>query len=467
MVEIEAQLRAYATAVLYRIEPVTADEVSRAGEAPARSRRRWGLVAAVVLVVVLAAVPAAWLAWRSSDSGVGSVTSGSQDRKGLPTNWTRIDALSDAKVNASASSPKGVVAVGRGIWFSRDAQTWTPVLDPAELDVSSSFQEGYISDVTAAGRGFVAAGQAVDPASGQAVAAIWTSPDGQHWSRVRDPALEPPTPFIPAQDSTPTRGSIQAVTRGGPGLIAVGRVFAGQFQGSTLVSRAYEPAIWTSSDATHWKRVNATKAFGKGPSSWTLTDVVAHRGAIIATASVGNATVIFESPDGAHWQRIATEPGVFAQVVSYRSQLVAVGTQNPLTPRSTGPARAAIWTSSDGRHWRQAAASAPAGMASYTSIATSGQSLVAVGIRGDYEPAVDGIMSVSNDGHSWQPVANTGTAFAPRTGLSAVAAFGTHFVAFGSETTQGQGTTVDPYRGRNNLFISTSPVAAPRDRGRA
>ena len=302
MAEIEAQLRAYTATLLDRVEPVSADDVTEVAPSPRRSRRRLGLAAAVALVAALVAAPALWVVWRSSDSGVSRVTSGDRDRRALPTDWTRVDALGDARVNASAASPSGIVAVGAGIWFSREGQTWAQVLDPADVGAFSWPQEGSIADVIAAGRGFVAAGQAVDPASGQAVAAIWTSPDGEHWSRVRDPDLEPSTPPIPAQNTTPTRGSIAAVTRGGPGFVAVGTVFAGQFRGATLGTAPYAPAVWTSRDGTQWKRVDVTSAVGKGPSSWTLTDVVAQNGSVTLTSYgkdgrpgiPGGATLIFE-----------------------------------------------------------------------------------------------------------------------------------------------------------------------------
>jgi len=460
MAEIETQLRAYAAAVLDRVEPVSEDDVTEIVPSPRRSRRRLGLVAAVALVAALLGAPTAWIAWRSSDSGVSRVTSG---RRALPTNWTRVDALGGAQVNASASSPSGVVAVGAGIWFSRDGQTWAQVLAPADVGALSFPQQGSIADVTAAGRGFVAAGQAVDPASGQAVAAIWTSPDGEHWSRVRDPDLEPPTPPIPAQNTTPTHGSIAAVTRGGPGFVAVGAVFAGQFRGATLGTAPYEPAVWTSRNGAPWKRVDLTTAVGTGPSSWALTDVVAHNGSVYATATVGGVTVILESNGGSHWQRLATTTGTFNQVVRYRGSLVAVGSQTPNIANRGAEQRAAIWTSADARHWHRVAISAPALHSRYLSVAVRGRSLVAIGIFGHQEVFVDGIMSVSNDGHTWQPVTNNGPNFAPQTALTAVTAFGGRYLAFGTETTQGQGTPSDPYGSRNDLFISMDATASSRD----
>lgn len=450
MAEIEAQLRAYAPAVLDRVEPVTADEVTEGISSPPRLPRRRVLVAAVALVGALVVVSTTWIVWRSSGTGVDRVTSGREDLTGLPTNWTRIDALRDAQINAAASSPSGVVAVGSGIWFSRDAQTWTQVLDPAEVGASAAVQPGSVWDVTPSGRGFVAAGQATDPASGQAVAAIWSSPDGQRWARVRDPDLEPPTPPIPPTNSSPIRGSIDAVTRGSPGFVAVGRVFAGTFRGRTLGTAPYEPAVWTSRNGSAWKRVDVTNAVGKGPSSWKLSDVFEFDGSIFATAAVDNVTVVLESSNGASWRRVSTHTGTLARVVRYRGSLVAVGSQSPLGG-SEHDERAAIWVSRNARRWQRVTLSAPALHSHYGSVAVRGRSLVAVGTFGDQEVLVDGIMSVSNDGRAWDPVSTTGTAFAPDTVLTAVAAFGDRYVAFGSVTTVDENNA---YRSHNEVFLS-------------
>jgi hypothetical protein len=436
MVDLEPQLRAYATVVLDRIEPVSPDEVVQPAARARRSRRRAGLVAAAALLAVLVATPVVWLAVRSSETAVNRVASES-DRRNLPTNWTRIDGLVDAQVTASASSSLGVVAVGRGIWFSADGTAWRTVLEPTENNVPWP-QQAVITDVTSAGRGFLAAGQGVDPTSGQAVAAVWRSPDGQHWTRVHDPDLEPATPPIPAQNSTPVRGSIQAVARDRRGFVAVGRVFAGRSLGPAQVSTEYAPAIWSSTDGSHWKRVNATSAFGNGPSSWTLTDVVAYRGSMLAVATVQDATVIFESHDHGPWRRIATQPGFFGALVRYHNRLVAVGTKNPVTPRAQAlDAHAAVWMSSDARHWREVAAF-PDTSTTYHSVATNGRSLVAVGYR--TIPTVDGIMSVSSDARRWQTVATSGSAFAPGLDMYAVASFRGGYLAFGTELTLGDAT---------------------------
>ena len=452
MAELETQLHSYASALLDGFEPVSAEEITEGtpSRRVGRSRRLLGAVLAMTLVTVVAVGAALWLTGRGN--GV-RITSGIHHPPAAPTSWTRVDALQDAQVAAFASSAHGVVAVGSGIWFSSDGRTWTSVFDPAELGGSPAGQQGSINAVTAVGPGFVAAGQAVDPISGQAVAAIWTSPDGQHWTRVRDPALEPPTPPIPAGNTTPIRGSIQAIARGGPGLVAVGGVFAGSFVGKTLVTAPYNIAIWTSKDGAHWTRVDTRALYfgGGGSAQASLSTVIARGRSMIATGTDAGSTVVFESRDGTHWRHVAVVPGSFSQMTVYRRMLVAVGSDSGTSGSNE---RAIIWISTDATHWHQVLVSQPATFAAYRAVATTGQSLVAVGSAGRYEPIVDATLAVSNNARTWHPVPQNGATFASRTSLGPVTTIGSHYLVIGVDNTIGTGTASDPYRPSTALFIS-------------
>ena len=399
---------------------------------------------------------AAVVAWVSAPGGGPSVRITAS--RGLPIAWSRLDALQDApSIQAMASSGHAVVAVGSAIWYSSDARSWTQVLNPAAVgSLNPATQEGSINAVTVGGPGFVAAGQAVDPASGQAVAAIWTSPDGQHWTRILDPALEPPTPPIPTGDQTPVRGSIQAISRGGPGLVAVGGVFDGTFSGHTLVTTPYDPAIWTSADGQHWSRVDPGAVFGSRTGfsplvSLTTLTVKAHT--LVLAATYGDSTSVFVSSDGHHWQRTAMLSGSMSDLATYRGGFVAVGSEGG-TQGNTSQ-QAIIWTSPDAVHWHRAVVSAPAPFAKYTGVATTGRSLVVVGYRGVGEPVEDATMTVSNDAKTWVAVPRSGASFAARTTLSGVTStLGTGYLAFGVEVTSGNGSATSPFFQRTDLFAS-------------
>jgi hypothetical protein len=451
MADLETQLHSYASALLDGFEPVSTEEITEGIPTPraGRSRRMLGAVLAVALVTTLTVGAALWLTGHGN--GVRIASGGHPS--GAPTSWTRVDALQSAQVAAFASSAHGVVAVGSGIWFSSDGRTWTSVFDSTGLGGGPAGQQGSINSVTVGGPGFVAAGQAVDPISGQAVAAIWTSPDGQHWARVRDPALEPPTPPIPAGNSTPIRGSIQAIARGGPGLVAVGGVFAGSFVGNTLVTAPYDIAIWTSKDGAHWTRVDTRALYfgGGGSVQASLNSIIAHDRSMIATGTDAGSTVVFESRDGTHWQHVAVVPGSFSQMTVYRHLLVAVGNDGGT---SDSTERGIIWTSTDARHWHQTLVSQPAPFAVYRGVATTGQSLVVAGSRGRYEPILDATLAVSSNARTWRLVPQNGDTFAARTSLGPITTIGSHYLVTGVDNTIGTGTANDPYRPRTVLFIS-------------
>ena len=453
MADLETQLHSYASALLEGIEPVSANEITQSTRTrrSVRSGRHVRPVVVLALVTVLAVGAVVWLTGRGN---VARVASGVHHPTVAPTSWTRVDALHDAQVAAFASSAHGVVAVGGGIWFSSDGRTWTSVFDPAELGGSPAGQQGSINAVTVGGPGFVAAGQAVDPVSGQAVAAIWTSSDGQHWTRVFDPALAPPIPPIPAGNTTPVRGFIQAITRGGPGLVAIGGVFGGTFAGRTLVTSPYDPAVWTSSDGLHWVRAKTGSAFGSRTSAsplLSLTNVIARGRTLILTGVYRSVTSVFESRDGTQWRHLADVAGSFSQVTVYGRMLVAVGDDGGTDGADE---RAIIWTSTDATHWHQVLVSEPATFAVYRSVATTGGSLVAVGSTGRYEPIVDAILAVSNNARTWQPVPNNGETFASRTDLGPVTTIGGHYLVVGVDNTIGTGTASDPYRPHTVLFVS-------------
>jgi hypothetical protein len=366
-----------------------------------------------------------------------------------PGAWVRSTALGGAlSIDAAAWSAAGAVAVGDGIWFSPDGNSWRSVLDPRELGGRPGGQEGQLDALTPFGRGFVAAGQAVDPASGQAVAAVWTSPDGTSWTRARDVDLEPPTPAIPAGNTTPVRGSIRSIARGGPGLVAVGGVFAGTFVDGTLVGPPSEPAVWTSPDGRTWTRADVSASFGSGAVALTLNSAVASRGAVVVSAQENGGTRFFSSLDGRRWRSLGSVRGTVEQLDARGSRLVAVGNEIDAARRQ----RATIWTSVDARHWQRAYRSARVPLASFTTVAASGSLVVAAGYRGCCEPLVDAAVAVSRDGRTWIAVKSRPSPFASHAYFEAATALGKHALVFGVETTGGTGAADHPFTSATVLY---------------
>ena len=147
--------------------------------------------------------------------------------------WKRIDGSGLASGIASALAPApdgGLIAVGSDlderealVWNSADGSLWQTA--PGEASRRYNGEKIRMTDVTAVGGGgLVAVGNYVGVQYGTATS--WVSADGLSWRRAGDyPALG--------------QGEMLAVTRGGPGLVAVGSFGAPD---------NYIPTIWLASE---------------------------------------------------------------------------------------------------------------------------------------------------------------------------------------------------------------------------
>ncbi|HSM02728.1 MAG TPA: hypothetical protein VK960_09875 [Acidimicrobiia bacterium] len=134
-------------------------------------------------------------------------------------------------ISAVTVGPAGYVAAGTNIlgtpgihndaavWVSADGRTWELLTE----DVFDLPGVQRISALVEGPEGIVAVGYDSDEDGGR-VPAVWISPDGRGWVRVQDPTFE-----------EPGHRWMNAVTTGGPGLIAVGA------DGTSLVG---DPAVW-------------------------------------------------------------------------------------------------------------------------------------------------------------------------------------------------------------------------------
>ena len=156
------------------------------------------LVGAVVaLVVVVAAVVAAVVL---TGGGGGESAAVGDDWSRVAHDEAELGGSTDVVAQALAAGESGLVAVGAdgalleenaAVWTSPDGKSWERVADadgvfggpPRESsgpgDTFPSLQ--FIRGVVAGGPGFVAVGE---DQSQDVQAAVWTSPDGQSWSRV-------------------------------------------------------------------------------------------------------------------------------------------------------------------------------------------------------------------------------------------------------------------------------------------
>ena len=161
------------------------------------------------------------------------------------------------------------------------------------------------------------------------VTTVWTSTDGLVWQRVaHDEAV-----FGGAD-----RQSMESVTIGGPGLVAVG-----------VDSGLYASAVWTSTDGLVWQRVPHDGAvFGDGDNKqWMRSVTVGGPGLVAVGWDDGRqAAAVWTSVDGITWQRVPHDETVFggdflqdmSSVAAGGPGLVAVGTDEDQNA-------AAVWIS--------------------------------------------------------------------------------------------------------------------------
>jgi molecular chaperone DnaK len=174
-----------------------------------------------------------------------------------------------------AATPVGLVAVGwtgddahrrPAVWTSSDGTTWR-LHDPAG-DFAAGTGITELTAITVTGDNTllaVAVDRKTDPTDGDA--AVYTSPDGNTWTRVAATGLSGPGPQ-----------SVQRVIRTADGhLIAIGSALTGAHQG---------PAVWTSPDGVTWQQ----SAFAPDDASASLFGIVQQAdGSLLACGSVGSA----------------------------------------------------------------------------------------------------------------------------------------------------------------------------------
>jgi hypothetical protein len=211
------------------------------------------------------------------------------------------------------------------------------------------------------------------------LAAVWTSPDGRHWSRVHD---------FPAEDGT---GAL-AVTADSSRIVIVGADRGGA-------------AAWSSTDGRTWTRAPRSLQL-EGPGGGTgMFAVTSWRGGFVAAGhrddpAHGRASAaVWRSPDGISWQRVADDAPFAGErilgLAATDSAIVAVGG----TDISAG-APGLAWRSTDGYHWtRQATPGLAAGAPQAVTARDSG--FVAVGVNANDTGSA---VWSSPDGSSWTEV---------------------------------------------------------------
>jgi hypothetical protein len=172
------------------------------------------------------------------------------------------------------------------VWTSQDGEAWTRIPDIA-LGGDAEFVG--MNSVIAGGPGFIAVGWDFNRERFEGNAVVWTSVDGDSWQRV------------PAQGTEFSRAQMQDIAPYIDGYVAVGANRGQLFVGTRGCNDEICPeAAWTSPDGVDWTRVESD-AF---VSDWSTMTAVATSGAhIVAVGNQGDAAIWTHDPD-AEWARV-------------------------------------------------------------------------------------------------------------------------------------------------------------------
>jgi hypothetical protein len=301
--------------------------------------------------------------------------------------------------------------------------TWSKV--PHDAAVFGGNGEQGLSGVTVGGPGFVAVG------SDEGDAMVLTSVDGVTWSRVpHDDAV-----FGGAEDGHYT--SMDSVTAGGPGLVAVGGSWS---DADDQEGQEGDAAVWTSVDGITWSRVpHDEEVFGAA----SIMSVTAGGPGLVAVGMHGplgdGDPAVWTSMDGLTWSRVPHDETVFGGADSQAMYDVTVGGPGLVAVGGSGgdwwnpEQNAAVWTSVDGVTWSRVpddeSVFSSGGNPVLLSVTVGGPGLVAVGADSWPLNLAETPVWTSPDGITWTRVPNQGV---DRGTMTSVVAGGPGVVAVGN-----------------------------------
>jgi hypothetical protein len=225
--------------------------------------------------------------------------------------------------------------------------------------------------------------------------AIWISHTGLDWELVALLEFENPGGGI----------EVDAITLGGPGLVAVGREWLSE--GLSI------PAVWVSTDGRQWNRIEGLDRFSDNAA---MVDVTQHGDTLFAVGYVEQTMpAVWAFVDNAFWELVTVGPYITRDVV-----LTSIGSDGQrLAVTGSSDAEdvdARVWTSTnDGRTWVDRRQDAGAvGIPLLNDVVVTPMGWIAVGGDGStYRPKVGAAVWTSLDGIAWHRYPVETAAFAP------------------------------------------------------
>lgn len=219
--------------------------------------------------------------------------------------------------------PQGSRAV---VWTSPDGLTWDAEEIGGEADSSAAgvaVRQGLAVTVGRSGEG------------PDADAGVWVSTDGQAWRPVPSEAL-----------GGQGRQVANDVAATDEGIVVIG---------SEVVSDSSVPVVWVSEDGEGWTRTDMPAEEGE-----FMAAVTAGPAGFVVVGGGGDDGLAWASADGQEWRRIAAptfagpRTQYLSDVASNANGYTAVGVNAP-----EGPPSPASWTSTDGINWSEPSGSFP------------------------------------------------------------------------------------------------------------
>jgi hypothetical protein len=259
---------------------------------------------------------------------------------------------------------------GSSVWTSADGYTWS------RIDFDEGSQTGGLEYVTVGSPGLIALGGDTEGAVG------WTSTDGLTWKLTESGNFA----FNGSSDDDGRGfafdGSPSVVIAGGPGFVGVGGGWDAGYS-------------YTSSDGTTWSQSQSPLPLEtRGEVLYvTVDDMTTGGPGFVAVGYVVygewgedaerlTAATVWTSTDGYRWSLVPLDVAVFGDsimtgVAATETGLVAIGTV--YAGEWQAELQAAVWTSPDGITWSRAPLEEDVGYAQMNSITAGGPGFVAVG----------------------------------------------------------------------------------------
>jgi hypothetical protein len=187
--------------------------------------------------------------------------------------------------------------------------------------------------------------------------------------------------------------------------------------------------VWSSSDGVNWKAITAEAPwkYSDLPMTVTFRDRIWIMGGWYNGRLEGHGATseVWSSSDGKQWDRVTEaaewSPRIAAGLVEFKGRLWMLGgTENYYFGDQTS-LKSDVWSSEDGREWRQETASAPWSPRAYHQAVVHAGKIWVMG-GGNYVPEYSALNDVwsSEDGVNWTRVTETAP-WSPRLWFSSVA----------------------------------------------